>query len=368
MAPKETRREPLMTLAELARFLHVGQKTVLKLAREDKLPAAKVGGELRFRRADIDSWLAKQLHDDDHDDFADITDGMRLPLGDLLPDESVIHDMSATDGIGAIEELAARAWGNNWLNDKPWFVGAVVEREALASTAMEGGVAFLHTRARDTSKISRPFIIVGRSYEGVEFGAPDGKPTYLFFLLGLKYDKLHLPILGRLARIMLRDPGTIGRLRATTSPVKMRNILLTLDAKELKHAAPPRVEARRAEPVLDKDMRLRAIMRVQAQRQHRAEKEAEAERKARLKAKKAAAAAEKRKLAAAKKKEKAEAAKRKKAEAAAKKKAKAEAAAKKKKAAAAKKKAAAAKKKEKAAAAKKAAATKKRKSASSKKK
>ena len=27
----------------------------------------------------------------------------------------------------------------------------------LASTAMEGGVAFLHTRAKDKGKIARPF-------------------------------------------------------------------------------------------------------------------------------------------------------------------------------------------------------------------
>ena len=42
------------------------------------------------------------------------------------------------------------------------------------------------------------------------FGAPDGNPTYLFFLLGLKYDRLHLPILGRLARA-LRNPATIAQ-------------------------------------------------------------------------------------------------------------------------------------------------------------
>src|SRR5690606_1725881 len=124
------------------------------------------------------------------------------------------------------------------LKDKPWFVGALVEREALASTAMEGGVAFLHTRSRDTERVSRPFVIVGRSYDGVQFGAPDGKPTFLFFLLGLKYDKLHLPILGRLARIMTRHPQAVARLRASTSAGKMRMNLLALDAEALEGVTP----------------------------------------------------------------------------------------------------------------------------------
>ena len=95
---------------------------------------------------------------------------------------------------------------------------------------MEGGVAFLHTRAKDKGKIGRPFIIVGRSWEGITFGAPDGNPTYLFFLLGLKYDRLHLPILGRLARA-LRNPATIAKLRSLSSPDQLRALLLKEDAQ-----------------------------------------------------------------------------------------------------------------------------------------
>ncbi len=187
--------EALLTLAEMSSFLHMSQKTVLKLAREKKIPALQIENEWRFRQIDVDSWLQNQLHGEEVEGLANLTDGMSVPLGDVLPDAALVHNMRARDGMGAVEELAARAYSNNWLNDKPWFVGALVEREALSSTAMEGGVAFLHTRARDTQRISRPFVIVGRSYSGVDFGAPDGQPTYLFFLLGLKYDKLHLPIL-----------------------------------------------------------------------------------------------------------------------------------------------------------------------------
>ncbi|HYU17024.1 MAG TPA: PTS sugar transporter subunit IIA, partial [Candidatus Acidoferrum sp.] len=186
--------ERLLTLAELANYLHMGQKTVLRLAEAKQIPGRLIDREWRFRRAAIDGWLASQTEDEGQR-FEDVPDGMHLPLGDLLPESAIIHDMRARDPLGAIEELAARAYASKWLNDKPWFVGAVVEREVLASTAMEGGVAFLHTRAREADRISRPFIVVGRTYDGIEFGAPDGKPTYLFFLLGLKCDRLHLPLL-----------------------------------------------------------------------------------------------------------------------------------------------------------------------------
>jgi excisionase family DNA binding protein len=265
----ESDDERLLTLGELARYLHLGQKIVLDLVSDKKLPGTLIDKEWRFRRSAVDAWLDQQ--DAGDDDFEAAPDGMRIPLGDLMPDEAVIGDLHAGDALSVIEELAAHAYIHNWLNDKPWFVGAVIERESLASTAMEGGVAFLHTRSRDTRKIARPFIIVGRSYRGIDFGAPDGKPTFLFFLLGLKHDALHLPILGRLARVM-RNPATIAKLRASSSSHEMRVVLIKQDAIALARNKATPVEYQALKPRLDRNVRLRAIMRLTAQRKQAARK------------------------------------------------------------------------------------------------
>jgi hypothetical protein len=131
---------------------------------------------------------------------------------------------------------------------------------------MEGGVAFLHTRAKDKGKIARPFMIVGRSWEGIMFGAPDNNPTYLFFLLGLKYDRLHLPILGRLARA-LRNSATIAKLRSLSSPDQVRALLLKEDAAVRLGHAPEQQEHVAFKPKLDRTLRLRAIRRLQSQKQ-----------------------------------------------------------------------------------------------------
>ncbi|HVK72295.1 MAG TPA: PTS sugar transporter subunit IIA [Kofleriaceae bacterium] len=263
MPKKSSADESLMTLPELASHLHLDEKTVYKLVSTGKLPSA--GGERmwQFRRKDVDAWLERELLGED-ESFADIPDGMKLPLEDLLPDSAIITDLRAKTPVSVIEELAARAYSNAWLADKPWFVGAVVERESLASTAMEGGVAFLHTRAKDKGKIARPFLVVGRSYDGIPFGAPDGRPTFLFFLMGLKYDKLHLPILGRLARA-LRNPQTIAKLRAMSSAEKLRALLLRED-EAARQGALPELPPQDFTPKLDKTLRLRALRRLSQQR------------------------------------------------------------------------------------------------------
>jgi excisionase family DNA binding protein len=261
MAKKPVSDGQLLTMHELATYLHLDEQTVGKLVSAGKIPSLQVDRQWRFKRQAIDQWIEEQLVGDD-ESFVDVPDGMKLPLEDLLPDQAIIPNLRSGNPIGVIEELAARAYTNGWLTDKPWFVGAVVERESLASTAMEGGVAFLHTRAKDKGKIGRPFIVVGRSWEGIPFGAVDGNPTYLFFLLGLKYDRLHLPILGRLARA-LRNPATIAKLRSMSSPDQVRALLLKEDAA-VRAGMVPEFHAEAFKPKLDRTLRLRAIRRLQA--------------------------------------------------------------------------------------------------------
>jgi len=273
----------LLTMHELASYLHLDEATVGKLVTAGKIPALQVDRQWRFKRSAIDTWIEDQLVGDD-ENFADVPDGMKLPLEDLLPDQAIIQTLRAKSPMTVIEELAARAYTNGWLLDKPWFVGAVVERESLSSTAMEGGVAFLHTRAKDKGKIGRPFVVVGRSWEGIEFGAPDGNPTYLFFLLGLKYDKLHLPILGRLARA-LRNPATIAKLRALSSPDQIRALLLKEDAQVRAGQVPAIQDSAAFKPKLDRTLRLRAIRRLQTQKNAAAMPAPETKKKKTAKAK-----------------------------------------------------------------------------------
>jgi excisionase family DNA binding protein len=260
MPKKQGSDSQLLTMHELAVYLHLDDATIGKLVATGKIPSIQVERQWRFQRGAIDQWIADQLVGED-ESFVDVPDGMKLPLEDLLPDQAIITNLRAQSPLGVIEELAARAYTNGWLADKPWFVGAVVERESLASTAMEGGVAFLHTRAKDKGKIARPFVVVGRSWEGIPFAAPDGGQTFLFFLLGLKYDRLHLPILGRLARA-LRNPATIAKLRSLSSPDQIRALLLKEDAA-VRAGIVPEIAAAAFKPKLDRQLRLRAIRRLQ---------------------------------------------------------------------------------------------------------
>src|ERR1700749_4528523 len=117
----------LLTMHELATYLHLDEATGSKLVMQGKIPSLQVDRQWRFKSSAIDEWIQQQLvrH---AQNFADVPDGMKLPLQDLVPHQAIITNLRARPPVGVIEELAARAYTNGWVSDKPWFVGAVVER------------------------------------------------------------------------------------------------------------------------------------------------------------------------------------------------------------------------------------------------
>ena len=52
----------IMTLREVAGYLGLHVMTVYKLTREGRVPAAKIGGQWRFKRDVLDDWLETQMH------------------------------------------------------------------------------------------------------------------------------------------------------------------------------------------------------------------------------------------------------------------------------------------------------------------
>ena len=58
--PMSTPAELVMTVKEVAQYLRANQRTVYRLAVDRKLPGFKVGTTWRFKRADIDGWIAAQ--------------------------------------------------------------------------------------------------------------------------------------------------------------------------------------------------------------------------------------------------------------------------------------------------------------------
>ncbi|HEU5251014.1 MAG TPA: PTS sugar transporter subunit IIA [Thermoanaerobaculia bacterium] len=208
----------LMTIKQLAEYLSVNDRTVLKLVTEGTLPGVKVGNQWRFRKAMIDTWLDDQMLGvtPRYLEGPKLNGAPRrmLELASCFQPEHIIPDLSATTRNGVIEELAGLSHRLGLVRDKTWFVGALIERENVMPSAVGHGIAFPHSMRRNPEQIVRPFMVLGRSREGVDFDALDGKPTHLFFVLGLKFDELYLPWLHKLSQMFVREEAVAAVLEA----------------------------------------------------------------------------------------------------------------------------------------------------------
>lgn len=199
--------DPLLTVKQLAGYLNVNERTVLKLVAEGSLPGVKVGNQWRFRKAMIDTWLDDQMIGvtPRYIDPPDKSGPPRrmLELASCFQPDHIIAELNSTSKTAVVEELAVRAQELALVRDKTWFMGALIERENVMPSAIGNGIAFLHTLHRSPEQVIRPFMVLGRSTRGVDFDSLDGEPTHLFFVLGLKFTELHLPWLQKLSQILI---------------------------------------------------------------------------------------------------------------------------------------------------------------------
>lgn len=52
--------DEILTLKEVAQYLKLTEKTAYRLAGDGKLPGFKVGGSWRFKKEELEKWIASQ--------------------------------------------------------------------------------------------------------------------------------------------------------------------------------------------------------------------------------------------------------------------------------------------------------------------
>jgi len=103
----------------------------------------------------------------------------RRRIAQVLSERQYVPGLAADTCQGAIEELSAVA-GRILKLDARAIAEAAWQREQLAPTGLERGIAVPHARL---ANVSRPLIVIGRSARGVDFNASDGRPARLVCLI-----------------------------------------------------------------------------------------------------------------------------------------------------------------------------------------
>ena len=150
-----------------------------------------------------------------------------MRITSLLKPETLMIGGAAENKDDAIKQLVGlMAKGGNVV-DVAAYERAVHAREELGTTALGEGIAIPHAK---TAAVSAPGLAAATLPTGVDYDAPDGKPTTLMFLIAAPDTEadVHLQVLSRLS-MLLMDPDFCAKLRAAATP---EEFLAAIDAAE----------------------------------------------------------------------------------------------------------------------------------------
>ncbi|QIF43703.1 PTS fructose transporter subunit IIABC [Aeromonas veronii] len=152
----------------------------------------------------------------------------------LINEHLINLDLKATRKEEVFTEMARLLVAQGKVSDEQQFVKDLWAREELDNTGFEEGVALPHAKS---AAVSTPAVAIGISRNGIDYGAEDGKPSKLFFMIASPAGGAnhHIEVLAELSAKLIEE-GFIDALLAAKTPADALALLL---AKKEEAAAAP---------------------------------------------------------------------------------------------------------------------------------
>lgn len=226
----DDRSSELLTLAEVAQYLKVAEKTVLRMVHNNEIPSIKVASQWRFRRSMIDEWLMSQMKSPPKNELVKLIEATRepVPISRLTDKRFILLDMHGGNKEDVLRQLVQPLVEFEFVKDGEEFLQKLLEREQMISTALGRGVAFPHIRRPKESQSSSPVLVIGLCKAGTNFDALDGEKTHLFFLLYTDSDVVHLRVMAKL-NMLIGEKKLASKIQQANGPDEVMQLLLEED-------------------------------------------------------------------------------------------------------------------------------------------
>lgn len=141
---------------------------------------------------------------------------------DLLSADRIALGAQVSDKEQAIDKLIELQTAGGCIADPKEYRQAIWAREQMSSTAIEQGIAVPHAKS---NAVSAPSLAAMTLTQGVDYGAMDGQPSDLFFMIAAPLDgDLHLEILSRLM-VLLMDGEFLKALRGAADAQQFMEVI-----------------------------------------------------------------------------------------------------------------------------------------------
>lgn len=193
----------IMTLSEIAEYLKVAERTILRMIHKNEIPCVKIASQWRFVKTIIDDWLISKMQVIPQNDFSRMIEQEfhLIPLSRIIKEENIILNLKAGTKKEILIQLLQPLLQQKIIpQQSDDFLNKLLDRENMASTALGNGIAIPHIRnVKENPK--GPILITGICKEGSNFEALDNELTHVFFLLCSDSEIAHLRIMAKISQL-----------------------------------------------------------------------------------------------------------------------------------------------------------------------
>jgi nitrogen PTS system EIIA component len=193
-----------LKMKDIIELFEVPEEVVFQWIKDKKMPAYKIRNQYLFNKAEINEWtISNNIAVTERILDLSLTN-KPVSIIELLDRGGIYYGIDGQDVTEVINNVV------NTINlpkssDKKTILVSLLQREEMMTTAVGKGIAFPHPRNPIISDMGDEGLSICFLKNKVDYGALDGEPVSVLFVIISSNAKRHLEILSKISFLCKRE-------------------------------------------------------------------------------------------------------------------------------------------------------------------
>ena len=193
-----------LKMKDIIDLFDVPEKTILQWINDKKMPSYKIKNQYYFNKAEVNEWILRNNIAVSEKILDLALTNRPVSLIDLIKKGDVHYGIKGTTVREVIDDVV------NTIpipksTDKDTVRASLLQREEMMTTAVGKGIALPHPRNPIISDIDEESVSICFLKNPIDYGALDGEPVRVLFIIISSNAKRHLEILSKISFLCKQD-------------------------------------------------------------------------------------------------------------------------------------------------------------------
>ncbi len=187
-----------LKMKDIIDLLEVPEKTIVQWINEKKMPSYKIKNQYYFNKAEVNEWILKNNIAVSEKILDLALTNRPVSLIDLIKKGDVHYGIKGSTVREVIDDVV-KTIPIPKSADVDTVRASLLQREEMMTTAVGKGIALPHPRNPIISDIDEESVSICFLKNPIDYGALDGEPVQVLFIIISSNAKRHLEILSKIS-------------------------------------------------------------------------------------------------------------------------------------------------------------------------